>query len=65
MKPMGIDACFRIIRSTPAEDAVWDAVRTAIDNGMTPDQFKREAAQAWEELLREDGQRAVKTLIAS
>jgi hypothetical protein len=44
------------------EDMIWDAVEEAINTGWTPEQFKAEAASAWEERLREDAKHAVNVL---
>lgn len=44
-------------------DQIWDAVREAILANMTPDQFKREAAEAWKHHLAEDAKDASKTLM--
>lgn len=62
MKPPGLTADFRIVRSTPAEDAVWEAVATAVSYGMTPEAFKREAAQAFEHEYHEQAKHAVSVL---
>lgn len=43
-------------------DRIWDAVRDAIDANMTPEQFKREAAQAWVQHLQDDAKAAAKEL---
>lgn len=42
-----------VTQSNRALDAVWDAVEEAQSAGMTPQQFMREAQQAWEYYLRE------------
>lgn len=71
MKPTGIsfgldsagDLHVGVTRSSRAEDAVWAAVEEAIDAGMTPERFKREAAQAWEETLRQRGKDAATELL--
>jgi hypothetical protein len=62
VKPLGMTAAFQVTRPTPAEDAVWEAVQRAIDAGMTPRQFRLEAAEAWEHLLREAGKAAADEL---
>jgi hypothetical protein len=62
MKPLGISMTFDANglprlgcpRPSGAEDAIWDAVRQAIGEGMTPKRFKEEVAQAWEQELRDD-----------
>lgn len=62
MKPLGMDAMFRVVRPTPAEDVVWDAVQRAIELGMTPRDFRLTAAEAWEQILREAGKDAAAEL---
>jgi hypothetical protein len=57
MKPLGvtlnIDArgapVMRMARISRAEDAIWEAVLEAQSAGWTPQQFIREARQAWAE----------------
>ena len=68
-KPLGISIginsglpTLRVNESSKAMDAIWDAVEEAINSGMTPEQFKMEAAEAWAERLKEDSKSAVKTL---
>jgi hypothetical protein len=72
MKPLGVGLAadpasktlgFYVSRPTHAEDAIWEAVRTAIDEGMSPERFRMEAAEAWEEALRDDAKAARKTLV--
>lgn len=46
MKPLGMDAMLRVIHPTPAQDAIWSAVEAAIEEGLTPQQFRQEAATA-------------------
>lgn len=53
MKPLGMTASFQIVHPTPQQDAVWDAVVTAIDSGMTVEQFRAEAAECWAEYMRQ------------
>jgi hypothetical protein len=61
MKPYGLamgltdgGIGFQMKRPSRAEDAIWEAVKAAIECGMTPRQFRIEAASAWEdELTRE------------
>lgn len=62
MKPPGLTADFRIVRSTTAQDAVWEAVQTAVTCGMTPEEFKREAAQAFEHEYHEAAKHAVSVM---
>ena len=68
-KPMGLDftisdrgMSLHSVRPSHAEDAIWDAVETAINNGWTPEQFKIEAASAWKDRQKQDGEHAEKVL---
>jgi N-acetylglucosamine kinase-like BadF-type ATPase len=68
-RPLGIGLAvadgaltFRVQPIDRAADRVWDAVREAIDAGMTPERFRSEAAEAWEHHLTEDGKHAAETL---
>lgn len=45
-----------------AMDAIWDAVQIAIGYGVTPKQFLDEAAEAWEQELKDHGKEAVSVL---
>ena len=47
MKPLGLTQNLRLVRSTPAEDKIWDSVEEAIAEGMTASDFRIEAAKAW------------------
>lgn len=47
-----------VTHASAAEDAAWEAVRQAIWAGWDAQRFKRECAQAWGELLREDAKDA-------
>lgn len=62
MKPMGLTADFRIVRSTRAQDKIWEAVEDAVREGMSPEDFKREAAQAFEHEYNERAKDAVRVL---
>lgn len=62
MKPYGMTALFQIVRPTSAENRIWEAVEEAIAEGMTPTQFRREAAAAWEHSLHEAAKSAVRDL---
>lgn len=44
---------FQIVRPNHIQDAIYRAVETAIDNGWTPEQFRREAAECWDVYLSE------------
>jgi hypothetical protein len=57
----GLPRC-SVTKGDAATDAVWEAVRQAIDARMSPEAFRNEAAQAWQELLKEDGDDAAKEL---
>lgn len=68
-KPTGlavrVDECgvrFAVSHSSRVGNAVWDAVQTAVDAGWSPEQFKREVADAWQEKLRDDARHANKVL---
>lgn len=70
MKPLGLSVTMSsqgplmgVRRPSAAEDAIWEAVKAAIGQGMTPRQFRIEAAQAWEEELTEAGKDAVQELM--
>lgn len=62
MKPLGIDAAFRLVRPSRAEDKIWEAVAEAISEGWTPKQFRMEAAEAWEQELKDAAKQAVADL---
>ena len=57
-KPLGMTPMMQVIRPTPIEDRIWDAVSEAIAAGMTPERFRSEVAQAWEHELREEAKHA-------
>lgn len=52
-KPYGMTAALQIIRPDAVQDAVWDAVERAVDAGWTVEQFRSEAADCWNEYLRQ------------
>ena len=70
MKPTGIaiglltdgQLSFRTTQPTRTEDAIWEAVELAINEGWDARKFRSEAAAAWSERLREDAKDAVKIL---
>ena len=69
MKPLGMSCrlsesglSLRVEMPSRAVDAIWDAVQTAICYGVTPKQFREEAAQAWEHDLKGQAKDAVKDL---
>ena len=70
MKPNGIKVglcgngqlTFRAIQPTRAEDAIWDAVEAAINEGWDARRFRLEAAEAWTERLKQDAADANKDL---
>jgi len=62
MKPLGITPHLRVIRPTAAEDAIWDAVAAAIEHGWSPEDFRVEAASAWEHELKEAAKHAASVL---
>jgi hypothetical protein len=62
MKPYGLTIDLQVTRPTRAEDAIWEAVKAAIAAGMTPRQFRIEAASAWEDELRQAAKDATREL---
>ena len=52
----------KTIFPSKVEDAIWDAVEEAINNGWTPEQFKNEVASAWKDRLKQDGEHAERVL---
>jgi len=60
MKPLGISMglnergiSLRVNQITKTEDAIWDAVETAIRENWSPEQFKNEVIMAWESTLKD------------
>ena len=60
MKPLGVSLriqeglpVLRCAQPTKAEDAVYEAVEQAIEQGWTPRRFIAEARQAWQEFRNE------------
>jgi len=58
MKPTGLDMMLNVKMPSRAEDAIWEAVREAINANWTPEQFRIEVASAWEDALRDDAKHA-------
>ncbi len=61
MKPNGLSMTmtegrfgFSVSIPTHTEDAIWNAVETAIGDGWDPTRFRREVAEAWRQRLRDD-----------
>ena len=48
-KPLGVTRLLRVRMPSVTEDAIWDAVQSAINAGWSSKQFISEARQAWEE----------------
>lgn len=42
------------------EDAIWEAVQEAISAGLTVEQFRKEAAEAWRQELQDQAERDAK-----
>lgn len=68
-KPLGIGIGLNdgvpVLRMSPINrtvDHIWDSVREAINANMTPEQFKREVAEAWASHLKEDAKEAQREL---
>ena len=55
----GNDLRFTIQTASKTEDAIWEAVGIAIDEGWTPENFKLEAWSAWEQRIRDDAKTRV------
>lgn len=58
MKPLGLDAALNVKMPSRAEDAIWEAVREAINANWTPEQFRNEVISAWQDALRDDAKHA-------
>lgn len=64
-KPSGISIqmtsrgpTFKTTQISGWEDNLWDAVEEARTLGITPERFKKELIQAWEESVRREGEQA-------
>ena len=64
-KPLGVSLYatnqtlgLRVVKPSPVEDAIWDAVEKAIENGWSAQQFKDEASECWEQKLRDEAKLA-------
>ena len=55
----GDSLSFKIHTASKTEDAIWEAVDIAIDEGWTPEKFKLEAWSAWEQRIRDDAKTRV------
>ena len=53
----------RVVMPSKAEDKIWDAVEEAIEAGWTPQRFKNEVANAWEEYFRRTANDTKKVLL--
>lgn len=68
MKPTGLALTMdhaglpslHVKHSSRTEDAIWEAVREAIDANWTPEQFRNEVSSAWHDALRDDAKHAQK-----
>ena len=69
-KPLGValgfdrdgDPTMRVVRSSGAEDKVWEAVESWMLAGGSPEHLKREIAAAWKHLAEEAAEDAVRVL---
>ena len=66
MKPSGIalyadrnSIGLKVHKPTRTEDAIWNAVEEAVNEGWTPAQFKAEVISAWEDKLKQDAKQAI------
>ena len=70
MKPNGIEVglyhngqlTFRATQPTRTEDAIWDAVEIAINEGWDAHRFRNEVADAWADKLKQDAKEAAEIL---
>jgi hypothetical protein len=65
MKPLGIaidTTGIRVTMPSRVEDAIWLAVSSAIEAGLSARDFRIESAKAWEYELRELAKEAVSDL---
>ena len=70
MKPNGIaiglhadgQLSFRATHPTRTEDAIWEAVECAINEGWDARRFRNEVASAWSDILKQSVEDAVKIL---
>ena len=60
-KPLGIGLAlhggaltFAVQPIDRVADRIWDAVRDAINAGMSPERFRQESKEAWQHCLTED-----------
>lgn len=53
MKPLGLTATFQVVRPTAMEDKIYDAVESAMEHGVTVEDFFREAKACWRIALDE------------
>ncbi|MCR4340875.1 MAG: hypothetical protein NUW01_13425 [Gemmatimonadaceae bacterium] len=56
-KPYGMTPWFEIVRPSEAQNAIYGAVESAIEAGMSVEQFRREAWECWEIVRREQAER--------
>lgn len=63
MKPNGLQFTLhdqgigmRVTRPTATEDAIWDAVDSAVLEGWTVERFRSECAEAWAHAQREQAE---------
>ncbi len=68
-KPLGISMgladggiAMRVNHPSRVEDAIWNTVEIAINEGWEPRRFKHEVAAAWEQRLKDDAKAAIKEL---
>ena len=45
-----------VTRSTYTQDKIWEAVQSAVQDGMSVDDFRRECAEAWAEERRQQAE---------
>jgi hypothetical protein len=63
MKPLGVNVALQVVMPSKIEDHICDAVEGAIENGWTPERFRREVASSWQEVMRRNTAEAVRILM--
>lgn len=65
MKPLGLELSvgsrgptMTVRTPSKAQDAIWEAVEMAINEGLTPLQVRREMADAWRQILSDEAKAA-------
>ncbi len=62
MRPNGVDANFRLVKYTRAQDSIHEAVEDAIDERMSPKEFMKNVSESWEIVQKEQLNQDLKEL---